>query len=875
MKQLTLLFLLPLFFLLGFFYDATAQVHPDDYEALVALYNATDGDNWTNNTGWDINQDPNNNTVNSSWYGITISGNRVRRISLSSNNLKNNVPNEIGQLAFLQNLYLHYNQLTNVSQEIRLLNNLRQLTLQNNNLSSIPTEIGQLSSLQVLNLSNNSLTELPVGIGDFSSLVTFVVSNNSLTSIPTEIGQISSLRILGLTGNQISDLPQELADIPNLWSLWVDSNSLQFESLERVKDPLTAPITGSWSSTFYSFQKKYATQDVQGIVGQSIQLDGTVTGTVNTYKWFKRDGTTSVEIPNSNTAILTINNTTAADEGTYYCEVTNSIVTGLTLTSEDIEVTLLASCEVYDLQWITSPDITYNSTTYELSNSNQGYAKAYSQVSIEEEQEGSVVWEATYVAYQDPNGIGFPVPVIWSVGLSQLPSLTPNSDPEYGFSYTTLGGRLEIIENGTRTLLREGPNSLTQGDLLKINRIEGKVRYIINSQVVHEVVTTNENELFVDAKLYRSRVAPYLDLCPLENLCEEYELFALAVPPRAVLGSEVELKGILGINRDLTNYTVEWFVDGQLINNSNIDYEFSSDLLTLTVLDFQETATYTLKVASPEGCETLLTKTITLRNDGCVSTTPIPVLGLDLSKNYSFLELNNNLSASYYSTNEEGLLNFKYTERYKEGNLNIHIYNWERCEIGEVEVTKKIGSNWYSLDLNEVCNESEYYVMEVFNENNKRSILNFKYGFDAMRATLAGDSWYCPDETLIYKVAIENGHADYVVELWGKLDGTTEWVLLDVQSTANNALQGSFDNTIVNFPIDFTGMNGNATLKAVVIDDWGNEVETNEGNIVQRQSCPSNERVESPVASGKGYKINVRFSIRNLLPKVQNLFKTR
>ena len=844
MKQLTLLFLVPLFFLLGFFTTVIAQVHPDDYIALVALYNSTDGDNWNNNTGWDITQNPATNTVSNSWYGVNVSINRVKSLQLHYNNLKHSIPSEIRHLTYLKSLYI-----------------------QNNKLENIPSEIGQLSNLQVLNISNNKLSSIPAGTGNLQSVLTLVVGNNMLTEIPSEIGQLSTLRVLSFEGNDLLDLPLELDLLTGLFSLWVGNNRLQFEPLERIRN---SPLSSSLRSS-YIFQAKYPTEDIQGILGQSIQLDGTVTGTANTYKWFK-DG---VEIPNSNTAILTINNTTVADEGTYYCQVTNSIVTGLTLTSEDIEVTLLASCEVYDLQWITSPNITYNSTTYELSNSNQGYAKAYSQVSIEEEQEGTVVWEATYVAYQDPNGIGFPVPVIWSVGLSQLPSLTPNSDPEYGFSYTTLGGRLEIIENGTRILLREGPNSLTQGDLLKINRIEGKVRYIINSQVVHEVVTTNENELFVDAKLYRSRVAPYLDLCPLENLCEEYELFALAVPPRAVLGSEVELKGILGINRDLTNYTVEWFVDGQLINNSNIDYEFSSDLLTLTVLDFQETATYTLKVASPEGCETLLTKTITLRNDGCVSTTPIPVIGLDLSKNYSFLELNNNLSASYYSTNEVGLLNFKYTERYKEGNLNIHIYNWERCEIGEVEVTKKIGSNWYSLDLNEVCNESEYYVMEVFDENNKRTVLNFKYGFDAMQATLAGDSWYCPDETLIYRVTIENGHADYVVELWGKLDGTTEWVLLDVQSTANNALQGSFDNTVVNFPIDFTGMNGNAALKAVVIDDWGNEVETNEGNIVQRQSCPSTERVESPVASGKGYKINVRFSIRNLLPKVQNLFKTR
>ncbi|WP_338794267.1 immunoglobulin domain-containing protein [Bernardetia sp. MNP-M8] len=346
------------------------------------------------------------------------------------------------------------------------------------------------------------------------------------------------------------------------------------------------------------------------------------------------------------------------------------------------------------------------------------------------------------------------------------------------------------------------------------------------------------------------------------------ELLSLATPPRVISGESFDIRGVLGIERDLTDYDVEWFVNDQLIDNSNTDYEISSDYLTLRVLDFQETATYRLKITSPQGCEVMLEKTITLRNGDCNPETPIAVFGLDLSKNYSFLELNKNLSASYYSTNDEGLLNFKYTERYKEGDLDIHIYNWERCEVGTVELTKKIGSNWYSLDLNEVCSENEYYVMEVFDENNRRKVLNFKYGFGAMKANLAGNSLYCPDETLIYKVSIEGGHADYVVELWGKEDGATDWTLLDVQSSSEQQVE---------FPIDFTGMQGNATLKAVVIDDWGNEVDTTDDvfNIGQSDDCSENERLEPPVASKKGYKINVRFSIRNLLPKIQNIFKTR
>ena len=368
------------------------------------------------------------------------------------------------------------------------------------------------------------------------------------------------------------------------------------------------------------------------------------------------------------------------------------------------------------------------------------------------------------------------------------------------------------------------------------------------------------------------------------NIEADIELLALTASPTATLGEQFYIEGILGVNRDLSGYDIEWIVDGYSVfangvftNSNQTDYGISLDFLTLEVLNFTENHTYLLKLTPPDGsCEIMLEKTVTLRVNECISATPIPVFGLDLSKNYSFLELNSKLSASYYSTNEEGLLNFKYTERYKEGDLDIHIYNWERCEIGKVELTKKIGTNWYSLDLNEVCTESEYYVMEVFDENNKRTVLNFKHGLGELRAKLVGDGWYCPNETLNYKVAIENGHADYIVELWGKRNGSTEWILLDVQSTDNNDLTGSVANTSVNFPIEFIDMEGNAMLKALVIDDWGNEVETDTVGIEERPECSENERIAPPVASEKkGYKINVRFSIRNLLPKIHNIFKTR
>ena len=66
------------------------QVEEQDSLALVALYDSTDGINWNNNTNWLTGPV-------SSWYGITVTGNRVTKIDLEDNNLQGNLPSEIGK----------------------------------------------------------------------------------------------------------------------------------------------------------------------------------------------------------------------------------------------------------------------------------------------------------------------------------------------------------------------------------------------------------------------------------------------------------------------------------------------------------------------------------------------------------------------------------------------------------------------------------------------------------------------------------------------------------------------------------------------------------------------------------------------------------
>ena len=128
---------------------------PQDYDALAALYNATDGPNWTNNTGW-LSDRP-----LEEWYGVSVNAEgRVDSLSLVGNNLTGSIPPELGSLSNLEYLLLVRNQLTGpIPAELGSLSNLEHLSLFLNQLTGpIPAELGSLSKLTELSLERNVLT---------------------------------------------------------------------------------------------------------------------------------------------------------------------------------------------------------------------------------------------------------------------------------------------------------------------------------------------------------------------------------------------------------------------------------------------------------------------------------------------------------------------------------------------------------------------------------------------------------------------------------------------------------------------------------------------------------------------------------------------
>ena len=194
--------------------------------ALTALYNATGGANWTNDTKW-LSDRP-----LGEWYGVTTDDRgRVTEVNLHLNGLVGMVPPELGSLASLRVLDLWGNELTRLPQEIGNLSRLRLLNLNGNELTGdIQPWLGRLTELRTLELSINQLTgEIPAELGELTNLSFLSLEGNELTGVPPELGRLSNLETLNLGHNPLTRVPPELGDLAQLRYLRLASNKLKGE----------------------------------------------------------------------------------------------------------------------------------------------------------------------------------------------------------------------------------------------------------------------------------------------------------------------------------------------------------------------------------------------------------------------------------------------------------------------------------------------------------------------------------------------------------------------------------------------------------------------------------------------------------------------
>lgn len=167
-----------------------AQVSPQEKQALVDFYVATQGEEWVQT--WDLN------TPITEWNGVTIENDHVTGISLLFNNLQGELPDNFGDLKHLKVLELSFNQIKGtLPNSLSELKQLEVLAFNGNQLSgSLPSELGKLSNLKQLHLSSNQLTgSIPSSFGNLTRLEVFNVFDNQLEgALPSQLAYNRNLK---------------------------------------------------------------------------------------------------------------------------------------------------------------------------------------------------------------------------------------------------------------------------------------------------------------------------------------------------------------------------------------------------------------------------------------------------------------------------------------------------------------------------------------------------------------------------------------------------------------------------------------------------------------------------------------------------------
>lgn len=185
-------------------------------QALIAIYKALDGDNWTNNQNWCSDKPL------SEWSGVDVnSAGSVFTLSLSG--VSGKLPEEVGQLSNLAGIYI--TGLNGFSTALYNCSRLQVISFNMpNNCSWSYDGIGNLSNLRSLTLfSPGSQTPLSAEVGQCTNLETLQVRGSG--TLPKELGNLTKLKRLWLSGSGFSgELPAELGNCTALEELELRNN---------------------------------------------------------------------------------------------------------------------------------------------------------------------------------------------------------------------------------------------------------------------------------------------------------------------------------------------------------------------------------------------------------------------------------------------------------------------------------------------------------------------------------------------------------------------------------------------------------------------------------------------------------------------------
>jgi hypothetical protein len=358
-----------------------------DRQALMAIYYATEGvvsshEYFNDITGWNVGDNP------CGWTGVTCEGGRVTGLDLSMFQVHGPIAPEIGNLTALKYLNLQGGGLEflpwlgEIPVELGSLTNLEYLNLSGNDFTGTNMHvIGSLTKLNFLafdtptswvipasfqNLVNlehlyfgvrgglawpemGSVGGIPAYFGNFVKLKTLSMPWAGLTEqLPSSLGNLLNLEVLDLHHNNLQSLlPASFNKLTNLKTLDLSENAMFGPIPSLAGIPVSATV--SIQNNDFNFDGMQSNIGLLGLIdnyspqaklmiGGNFPLGGGAfdvdlfvyaggTKANNTYRWYKNGVLQATNVGSEYFHVF--------EQSVYRVEVTNSMVPGLTLVSDD------------------------------------------------------------------------------------------------------------------------------------------------------------------------------------------------------------------------------------------------------------------------------------------------------------------------------------------------------------------------------------------------------------------------------------------------------------------------------------------------------------------------------------------------------------
>jgi len=207
----------------GFNIAAFAAIPQSERDALIALYDSTNGAHWKTNTGWNGAA----GTECTSWFGVTCDAaqGHVVTLALQGNKLSGTLP-ALSALSDLQTLKLGLNQLSGAIPPLTGWVKLGVFEVFFNRFTGPIPALSGLTNLQSFLAYDNQLTGAIPELSGLTNLATFSVSSNQLAGSIPSLSGLTNLQVFLVDGNQLTGTLPTISGLPNLQAFVTNGNFL-------------------------------------------------------------------------------------------------------------------------------------------------------------------------------------------------------------------------------------------------------------------------------------------------------------------------------------------------------------------------------------------------------------------------------------------------------------------------------------------------------------------------------------------------------------------------------------------------------------------------------------------------------------------------